>query len=49
MKNLLTVLMLLPMISFGQVQLKDCDSPFYREDQIYFGTSFTLLQQSRKF
>ena len=48
MKNLLTVLMLLPLISFGQVQLKDVDSPFYREDQIYFGTSFTLLYSNQE-
>ena len=48
MKKLLTVLMLLPLISFGQEQLKDVDSSFYREDQIYFGTSFTLLYSNQE-
>ena len=48
MKKLLTVLMLLPLISFGQKQLKDVDSSFYREDQIYFGTSFTLLYSNQE-
>ena len=48
MKKLLTVLMLLPLITFGQEQLKDVDSSFYREDQIYFGTSFTLLYSNQE-
>ena len=48
MKKLLTVLMLLPLISFGQEQLKDVDSSFYLEDQIYFGTSFTLLYSNQE-
>ena len=48
MKKLFTVLMLLPLISFGQEQLKDVDSSFYREDQIYFGTSYTLLYSNQE-
>ena len=48
MKKLLIVLMLLPLISFGQEQLNDVDSSFYREDQIYFGTSFMLLYSNQE-
>ena len=49
MKKLLTVLMFChTTISFGQEQLKDVDSSFYREDQIYFGTSFTLLYSNQE-
>ena len=40
--------MLLPLISFGQEKLKDVDLTFYREDQIYFGTSFMLLNSNQE-
>ena len=48
MKKLLIFLMLLPLISFGQEKLKDVDLTFYREDQIYFGTSFMLLNSNQE-
>ena len=48
MKKLLIFLMLLPLISFGQEKLNDIDSTFYREDQIYFGTSFMLLNSNQE-
>ena len=48
MKKLLIVLMFLPQISFGQEQLNDVDSSFYREDQIYLGTSFMLLNSNQE-
>ena len=48
MKKLLIVLVLLPIISFGQEKLNDIDSTFYREDQIYFGTSFMLLNSNQE-
>ena len=47
MKKLLIFSMLLPLISFGQEKLNDIDSTFYREDQIYFGTSFMLLNSKQ--
>ena len=40
--------MLLPLISFGQEKLKDVDLKFYREDQIYFGTSFMLINSNQE-
>ena len=40
--------MFLPQISFGQEQLNDVDSSFYREDQIYLGTSFMLLNSNQE-
>ena len=40
--------MLLPLISFGQEKLKDVDLTFYREDQIYFGTSFMLINSNQE-
>ena len=40
--------MFLPLISFGQEQLNDVDSSFYREDQIYLGTSFMLLNSNQE-
>ena len=48
MKKLFIVLMFLPLISFGQEQLNDVDSSFYREDQIYLGTSFMLLNSNQE-
>ena len=48
MKKLLIVLMFLPLISFGQEQLNNVDSSFYREDQIYLGTSFMLLNSNQE-
>ena len=48
MKKLLIFLMLLPLISFGQEKLKDVDLTFYREDQIYFGTSFMLINSNQE-
>ena len=48
MKKLLIFLMLLPLISFGQEKLKDVDLTFYREDQIYFGASFMLLNSNQE-
>ena len=40
--------MFLPLISFGQEQLNNVDSSFYREDQIYLGTSFMLLNSNQE-
>ena len=40
--------MFLPLISFGQEQLNDVDSSFYREDQIYFGASLMLLNSNQE-
>ena len=48
MKKLLIILMFLPLISFGQEQLNNVDSSFYREDQIYLGTSFMLLNSNQE-
>ena len=48
MKKLLIFLMLLPLTLFGQEKLKDVDLTFYREDQIYFGTSFMLLNSNQE-
>ena len=48
MKKLFIVLMFLPLISFGQEQLNNVDSSFYREDQIYLGTSFMLLNSNQE-
>ena len=32
----------------GQNNLNDIDTPFYREDQIYFGASFMLLNSNQE-
>ena len=48
MKKLLIFLMLLPLTLFGQEKLKDVDLTFYREDQIYFGASFMLLNSNQE-
>lgn len=48
MKKLLIVLMFLPLISFGQEQINDADPSSYREDQIYLGISFMLLNSNQE-